>query len=57
MKNEERDANISFAKNGHGSPSTRISLPVPWVKELGCSEDDRSVKISFKNKKIIIEKK
>lgn len=53
---EERIAKIQFGKNGQGYRSTRITLPVPWVDELGITENHRDVKISIKKNKIIIEK-
>lgn len=56
----ERVLNISFNKSGGTSSrngvTTRITLPVSWVRELGATEEDRSVKASFKDGKIIIEK-
>ena len=53
---EERKANIIFAKNGNGYVTNRITLPVPWVKELGITEEEREVKIILEDDKIIIEK-
>ncbi|WAW15307.1 hypothetical protein [Peptostreptococcus equinus] len=55
---EKRKAKIIFNKSGDKNKSTvnRVTLPVPWVRELGITEDDREVQISIENKKIIIEK-
>ena len=53
---EERKANVIFAKNGNGYVTNRITLPVPWVKELGITEEEREVKIILEDDKIIIEK-
>ena len=53
---EERKANILFGKSGSGGTTTRIVLPVPWVRELGATADDREVKISIDEDKIIIKK-
>lgn len=53
---EIRNANIIFNKNGNGFLSTKIALPVPWIKELGFSEKDKSAIITIEDNKIIIEK-
>ncbi len=53
---EARKANIIFNKNGNGFLSTKITLPVPWIKELGFSENDKSAIIKIEKNKIIIEK-
>ncbi|MDD7761636.1 MAG: AbrB/MazE/SpoVT family DNA-binding domain-containing protein [Ezakiella sp.] len=53
---EERKANIIFAKNGQGYTTNRVTLPVPWIKALGVTEDQREVKITLKDNKIILEK-
>lgn len=58
---EKRKARIIFAKPGgtasEKSVSTRVSLPVPWVREMGVTKEERDVEISFDGKKIVIEKK
>lgn len=58
-KNDEfsREANIIFAKNGNGYTTTRITLPVPFIKKLGFTEKDRTALISIEDNKIIITKK
>lgn len=53
---EERKTNIQFAKTGRGSTTTRITLPVPWVKQLGLTQDDREVTIILEQDRIIIKK-
>ena len=53
---EERDAKILFNKNGKGYSTTRITLPVPWVRELGVTPEEREVKIKLEDNKIIIKK-
>lgn len=45
-----------FNKNGNGFTTTRITLPVPFVKELGFTEEDRDCTIKLIDNKIIIEK-
>lgn len=58
--NESRNAKIILNKSGgtasKNSITYRVTLPTTWIKEIGVTEDDRNVKISIKNKKIIIEK-
>jgi hypothetical protein len=41
---------------GKNSVNYRISLPANMVKELGISDEDRSVIVKCEGKKIIIEK-
>lgn len=53
---EERKAKVLFNKTGNNSVTTRITLPVTWVRELGATPEDREVKISLQENKIIIEK-
>lgn len=57
---ETRKARVIFNKAGgsasKGSQTTRITLPVTWVREMGITEDSREVDITFQNGKIIIEK-
>lgn len=57
MKIEKiRKTNIIFSKNGQGYTTTKIVLPVPFVKALGLTENDRSAIIELKKDKIIIKK-
>lgn len=42
---------------GKNSVNYKISLPAEMVKELGVTQEDKSVLVSFENGKIIIEKK
>ena len=50
-----RDINIMFSKNGKGFTSTKITLPLPWLKQLGFSEQNRKAKITLYDDKITIE--
>ncbi|MDK2584237.1 AbrB/MazE/SpoVT family DNA-binding domain-containing protein [Romboutsia sedimentorum] len=54
---EERNLKISFTKSGSGSESTRVSLPIKWIRELGITPDDREVEVTLEDDKIIISKK
>ena len=57
---EERKAKILFNKSGgtagKGGITNRVTLPTKWIKELGLTEDNREVFISFDGEKITIQK-
>ena len=53
---ESRDINIMFGKNGKGFTSTRITLPLPWLRQLGFDEQNRRAKLTLSEDKIIIER-
>ena len=53
----QRIANIIFNKTGNNSDTTKITLPVPWVKKLGFNEFDREAIIKLDGFRIVIEKK
>ena len=59
MTKEIRRLKVLFNKAGgnasKSAQTTRITLPVKWVKEMGITPDDREVKTSFDGKKISIE--
>ena len=52
--------NIMFAKAGgtagKNSKNYKISLPADMVRELGVTEEDRSVTLTCEDGKIVIEK-
>lgn len=58
---ETRKRNIMINKAGgtagKGSVNYRVSLPAPWMEQIGVCEEDREVNITFKDNKIIISKK
>lgn len=58
---ETRILNIMFNKAGgnasKNSISNKISIPSKWVKEMGLTKTNRSVKVTYDGDKIIIEKK
>ena len=43
-------------KSGSGSNTFRVTLPSAWIREMGLSETERELKISFDGEKITIEK-
>lgn len=53
---EKRKLNISFTKSGQGNISTRLVIPVLWVRELGVTKDNREVFVYKFNDEIIIRK-
>ncbi|MCL2354562.1 MAG: nucleotidyltransferase domain-containing protein [Oscillospiraceae bacterium] len=54
--NNERQVNIIFNKNGNGFDSTKINLPLPWIKELGITRESKQVRLIKEGNKIIIER-
>lgn len=59
MTKETRKLKVLFTKPGgtasKGAVSTRLTLPVKWVKDLGLTPDNRDVKTSYDGERIIIE--
>lgn len=55
---EKRELNVSFYKAGDGE-GTRITLPKPWLKELGITKEDKKIELIFdkENSQLIIRKK
>lgn len=55
------ERNVIIAKAGgtagKNSVNYKISLPADMIKEIGVTQDDKSVLVSFVDGKIIIEKK
>jgi len=58
MEKEIRTVKMIFNKDGHGSLSTRISIPKSWADKLGFSVENREAEIVFDDEKqcIIIKK-
>lgn len=61
LKFKERTLKVTFNKSGGTSSrngiTTRLTLPISWIKELGLTEENREVIAKLENNKIIIEKK
>ena len=53
---EIRKVNVIFNKNGRGFLSTKINIPVPWVRAMGITENNKELNLKFDGEKIIIEK-
>lgn len=45
-----------FQKGGSGSTTTRISIPIDWVRKMKVDENEREVEVMFDGKKITIQK-
>ena len=41
---------------GKDSVNYRVSLPAPWIKDMGLNENDRELELEFDGEKIIIKK-
>lgn len=54
---EQREAKLIINKSGSGSLTTRATLPISWIKELGLGEDNRELLLEFDGEKIIIKNK
>lgn len=56
---EKREAKILWSKSGKGSDTTRVTLPVSWIRKMGITTDLREVELFFDEdtKKILIQKK
>jgi hypothetical protein len=54
---ETRILKVLFGKSGSGSINTRISLPITWLKEMGITQDNKEVEVTFEGNKITIQKK
>lgn len=57
---EERILKVSFNKSGgtagRNGMTTRVTLPIKWVRDLGITEEDREITAKIDENKIIIEK-
>lgn len=56
---EKRDLKVMFAKSGSGSKTTRLTIPIAWIKEMNLTEEDRAVEVTYDKieKTITIKKK
>lgn len=53
---EPREINVSYSKSGSGSITTRINIPITWLRKLGVDEESREVILEFDEDRIIIRK-
>lgn len=53
---EKRKLNIGFTKSGRGSITSRVVLPISWIKEMNISQEDREVFVYKVGNEIIISK-
>ena len=55
---EKKEKNISFGKAGNGVGS-KINLPMPWLKKMGITQEDRAVIVEYdeENQVITIKKR
>lgn len=55
---EKRETKVSFGKAGNGIGS-KITLPMPWLKKMEVSPENRDIEMFFdeEKKQIIIQKK
>ena len=48
--------NKAGGNSGAGSKTYRTTLPATWMKELGVSEHDRELELTFDGEEIVIKK-
>lgn len=53
---EPRELNVIFTESKSGSTTTKLSVPITWLRRLGVTKEDREVKISIEDNRIVIEK-
>ncbi len=55
---EKRETKVAFGKAGNGIGS-KITLPMPWLKKIEISPENRGIEMFFDEEKqqIIIQKK
>lgn len=53
---EKRILNVSLVKGGSGSTTGRVILPITWLKEMGITKENRSIKVVFDGEEIRIMK-
>ncbi|MGO1042235.1 AbrB/MazE/SpoVT family DNA-binding domain-containing protein [Clostridioides difficile] len=58
MENTKRKLNIIYNKSGRGNITNRITLPFTWVRDMGITQDDRTVLVEYNehNQTITIKK-
>ena len=57
---EKRNLKVIFNRSGgtasKGGITSRITLPIAWVREMGLNPEDREITATYDGEKIIIEK-
>lgn len=51
-----KEKKINFVKGGAGTYTARVILPIEWIRHLGITQEDNSVKLELIDNKIIIKK-
>lgn len=56
---EKRTMNLIYNKDGHGSMTTKISVPKKWADDMGFSAEDREAELCYdsQKKEILVKKK
>lgn len=58
---EKRNLKVTFNRSGgtasKGGITSRITLPITWVRKMELNPEDREIIATFDGEKIIIEKK
>lgn len=51
---EKRTAKVLWSKSGRGSDTTRLTLPIKWIREMGLTRDIRVLDLIYDNEKMTI---
>ena len=55
--NDTTTTKVIFNKSGSGSMSTKVHIPISWIKQMDVSPDRREVELTFSENQITIVKK
>ena len=44
---EKRNAKVLWSKSGKGSDTTRLTIPVSWVRKMELSREERIIEMTF----------
>ena len=53
---EIKKSNTMFIANGSGYKLPRVAIPSRWFKEMGITEDNKEVTLTYQDGKVIIQK-
>ena len=45
----KKKVKIIYSKNGSGNPTAKLSLPLTWLRNMGLSQLNRDVEVTFNN--------
>ncbi len=59
MAKDVRVGKVLWSKSGRGSDTTRLTLPVSWIREMGLTKEIREMELAYdtESKTILLKKK